>query len=292
MTATRRLFFVDLDAAHPSLDHHRPGGAPLFGTAMGIDALAAAARQAARNLAIVAIERIEIHHPGILAEGEKRRLTVEFDARSEGRQGPLLSGRIVTPAGAAPEILHVRACFRLGRSMPPSLGPASTPHRWAGAAVTARDIYGVYFHGPAFQVIAGAAFLGDALIAALAPPPRAAEIPAMARLIEFGLQTSGLLALARTGGMLIPHRIGRIVVPQSLFADDAAPVVAVATPGATDTGKPATDIEILDAANAVLIRIEGYETVPLPFASDLTAAAALGGLLRANGRVAAAGRRR
>lgn len=67
-----------LDPRQPYLDHHRPGGEPLLGTVMGIEAMARAARFLHPEGWLTRISDVEIGPPCILKDKE-----VPFQRRKE-----------------------------------------------------------------------------------------------------------------------------------------------------------------------------------------------------------------
>lgn len=277
MIGERVSYPVDLDASHPSLDHHRPGGLPLFGTAMGIDTIAGFARQVFAPLVVVSIEAVAIHGPCIMADNTQRRLTVEFQAARPDEAPRSVLARLTDPARAGRQSVHFEARVRVGTT--PRLQPDDrrTPRTIdAPGAVDADEIYRAYFHGPAFQVIANAGFDGDRVMSVLAPGT--GLIPDTARILEFGLQSSGLLELALSGRMMVPHRIDRIDYAASGRVEAGCRIHAEARLHNGAGG--GNDITIADDTGRLLMHIENYQTVPLPFASDLSAASDLGAKLR------------
>ena len=89
-----------------------------------------------------------------------------------------------------------------------------------GAAVTAPDIYRIYFHGPAYQVLErvwrdGATTVG--LMAEALPdnhtPPKLPTLMAP-RLIELCFQTAGIWEIGTTGRMGLPQHIDRVSAPR------------------------------------------------------------------------------
>ena len=88
-----------------------------------------------------------------------------------------------------------------------------------GAIVEPADIYRVYFHGPAFQVLDGVQRAGDAVVGKLrtdlpaftGSPVKMLTVP---RLLELCLQTAGVWEIGKTGVLALPTAIERVVVHQ------------------------------------------------------------------------------
>jgi hypothetical protein len=260
---------LDLDARHPTLDDHRPGGLPLFGTAMSLNALAAAARRLGQIPANFAYEQVEINRPCILADGGTHRLTIRFRPLTGG-----VLGEVLTLNDGEADTLHLSAVLRAS-DPPETAGPDAA--FITGPAVEAADIYAVFFHGTTFRVVDRVQYADGAMVTRLAAHPEMQHIPPIARLLEFGLQSAGLLEMATNDRMMIPHGIGRIVPGFAAESAHAAPIFALPRYGAGG----AIDIGVIDAQRRGIMKIEAYRTVKLPFPSDTEAARRLGAKLRA-----------
>jgi hypothetical protein len=125
-------------------------------------------------------------------------------------------------------------------------------------------VYRFYFHGPAYQVVDAAWREGDATAARLRPDLPVNHLPAEQplfagpRLIELCFQTAGLWEAAAQGLMALPLRVRTL----RLLADPGqveGPLHAVTRP--TDDG---VDALVVDGSGRVVLRLEGYATVPLP----------------------------
>jgi hypothetical protein len=138
--------------------------------------------------------------------------------------------------------------------------------------VESRDIYRIYFHGPAYQVVNSAWRTGDSVIGLVSPnlPPNQVpcDVPSLAspRLVELCFQTAGLLELASKGRMGLPYGIERVkvvklpdVTEKYLFA-----VVAPRADGSFDA-------ELCDRGGNIYLALSGYRTMELPesVAADL-----------------------
>jgi hypothetical protein len=175
-----------------------------------------------------------------------------------------LTARIVSRAdGYALEsdaIRHV-ACRFPGEA--PGEPPRCAPAFPDGQAVDGSEIYRLFFHGPAFRVVAAAEWREGSLLArlnnALPPWRRDGRAPPGApRLLEFALQSAGLLALAEQPAMEIPRHIARI--DRYLPTAETAVLFAKASRGADGI-----DIDLFDRDGLVHLRVAGYRTAPLPY---------------------------
>ncbi len=254
---------VDLPSHTPALDHHRPGGAQLFGTAMGIDMILRNVVACPMRDTTIIVEDLEILVPCIVPDGASRQLVIEAEAMAERRGRPPIKARLYT--SQHPEDTHFTATIRLGNCSGKPPGPAEISRLASPKAVKRKDIYKAFFHGDTFQVIADAVFTGNAV----ATRYRADEIPIrisqIARLIEFGLQTCGLLEIALSGTNKIPNRVRRIALsPRTIFRCQRSALARAQRAAASD----AADIDVYDETGHLALSISGYETTALPFAHD------------------------
>jgi hypothetical protein len=136
--------------------------------------------------------------------------------------------------------------------------------------LTPEDVYRLYFHGPAYQVVAEGWRAGGAAAGRLATdlpadyrPPGQPTVLAP-RLVELCFQVAGLWEAGREGRLALPAHVDRLRVvgdvPTGLLPEG---VVAVAEPSAAD-GSGRFDCVVVDAQGRVLLRLEGYRTVPMP----------------------------
>jgi hypothetical protein len=266
-----------LDARAPYLADHSPGGVPLLPTALCLQALAQACHARRPGIALAA-EDVLVGEPCLVPPGgpNSTQLLVQLAASPDDAQRATLCSE--RPAGGhAP---HLRAAFVAQRPG----GHGLSPPAHLRVSVDAALVYRQFFHGPAWRVVAGAGWDGEQLVARLAPglPPlrhpggRASVLAP--RLLELALQAAGLLEIARSARSMIPHAIGRVEQLLPLDEDSGVPLLAIARAGEA----PATiDIDVCTEDGRCAMRVRGYATVPLPFASDPDSLAALATALRA-----------
>ena len=164
----------------------------------------------------------------------------------------------------------------------PTVGDLGTmpPPIPGGPAVAPDAIYRVYFHGPAYQVLAGVRRDGDATVGELATDlptnhaPGSGPFAAVPRLVELCFQTAGVAELAAAGSLGLPRRVRRLQVAPA--ATETAARWAVVTAG--EAG--GVDAVVVDGEGRVLVRLSGYETVALPGAATAELLAPLEAALR------------
>lgn len=272
---------AELDARQPYLNDHRPGGRPLFGTAMGIDVMARAARRLMPEASLSCISEVQIGEACVIDEEPSPLRQIEIDVRLDQADAQH-SSSICTVSSAAASggiVRHFAARVHFSRIRPTSMQGKDAPAKFNPPWVTESQVYGLFFHGPFFQVIDTACLLKNELVARSRLPTMNTADP---RIVEFCLQSAGLLELADTGRMMIPHAIRYIELFDIASGSPADSLVASAR-RTRDSGSPAAaiDVEAFDAAGRLRLRITAYETRPLPFPAEETSVARLRDTLRA-----------
>ncbi|MCU7729478.1 SDR family NAD(P)-dependent oxidoreductase [Actinoplanes sp. KI2] len=250
-------------AGTPFLDHHRIEGVPVLPGVMGIEAFAEAARLLAPGWHVIGAEGIDFHAPVKFYRDQPRTLTVAALLRPDG--GDLLaecrlSAERTLPGSDRPQrTVHFTGAIRLSAEPPrPVTGepPAAEPERVSGPS----DVYRLFFHGPAYQVVAAAWPDGDGVAARFAGDrPAQAGAPTLAgpRLVELCLQAAGLDEAARQGRLALPLHIGEI----RLSAEPAEQAGLVATVRPDGTGGYDG---VLHDGDTVVLAVRGYRSVALP----------------------------
>jgi hypothetical protein len=243
---------VCLDPAAPFLTDHQPGGRPLLGTVASLEILAEAASPllggAPRQIAAV-----DILSPLIFASHEPR--TAHLDCRE-------IEAGTVDCALESEAVRHLTCQFLdTASDNPPPRQPLSPGLH----AVDQSDIYRLFFHGPAFRVVAAAEWRDGVLLARLNAPlppwhPHGRPTLTAPRLLEFALQSAGLLALAEQKMMAIPRHVTRI---DSFRPTDEQTVPALFAAAAQR--EDGIGIELFDSDGFVYLRVAGYRTAALPY---------------------------
>jgi len=138
-----------------------------------------------------------------------------------------------------------------------------------GAVVEAAEIYRLYFHGPAYQVLERAWWNGKKIVALMAdnlpPNHKPAELPALMapRLIELCFQAAGVWEMGIEGRMGLPLHIDRVCVFRAPELAEGRLYTRV-TPDAAK----GFHAEVVDTAGNRFVDLKGYRTVALPGAVD------------------------
>jgi hypothetical protein len=258
-----------VDPAHqPFLDDHRIDGTPVLPGVMGMEAFAeAASLLAPEGYHVAAVEDVAFLAPVKFYRDEPRTLTVTVRAE-EGADEELLARCALTadrllPGQDTPQVTtHFTGTVRLSPvdAEPETTDPAGGPD---GRTVAAEDVYALYFHGPAYQVVAGAHADDGTAVASMTDPlpnghaPADAPLSGLPRHVELCFQAAGLLEAGRHARMALPARVrsSRVV-----STDAEGGVYAVAR----QVGDGTYDCVVVDGTGRVLVHVDGYETVPLP----------------------------
>ena len=187
--------------------------------------------------------------------------------RSRRRRRAVSTGRRMLPGQPEQVTTHFTGRVVLGPTVT-DLGTMAPPRSPAGAVATPDAIYRVYFHGPAYQVLAGV--WRDRRRHGRRVRPRSAGEP-----LPGGRPTRrrpsprrAVLPDRRRGGAC---RGGKPRAPESgAPARSGAGRHRVRRPlgGRDDRRRPAVStLSVLDGEGRVLVRLSGYETVALPGAA-------------------------
>ena len=129
----------------------------------------------------------------------------------------------------------------------------------------AADIYRLYFHGPAYQVMKSSWREGDEVVglfaANLPANHRPDNMPTLVspRLIELCFQTAGMWELATQARMGLPYRVDRLSILKP-----SEPAQARLHSVVTPNGDGGFDARVVDEKGNVWLSLSGYRTMALP----------------------------
>jgi acyl transferase domain-containing protein len=257
-------------ARQPFLHDHRIDGTPVLPAVMGIEAFAEAARLLAPEHRVVALENLAFTAPLKFYRDEPRTVTVQVLLEPAGDEllahAKLMAERMLPGQERPQRTVHFTGTVRLALEAPkPEKAGAAAPGPDGRPPLSAEQVYSLYFHGPAYQVV-GSAWRADGLaVAALASPlppnHEPAELPLATapRLVELCFQAAGLWEAGLDGRLALPTGIGRV----RLLADPAALKGALhATARPVAAGR--FDCRVLDAKGRVVLALDDYRSIPLP----------------------------
>ena len=255
-------------ARQPFLSDHQINGTPVLPGVMGIEGLAETARVLFPEMHLGKIGDVCFHSPFKFYRGQPRTLLFQADFDLDGDDIMAhcrLVGSRTLHGQTEPEITtHFTARVRLV-SQPADPAKAAKVVPCDAKKVEARDIYRLYFHGPAYQVVESSWRSGEDVIGLFAANLPANHEPAercavvSPRLIELCFQTAGLWELASERRMGLPYKIDEVIIH---LPDDGAKkeLYAVVRPGK----EGAFDARVVDERGAVHLSLRGYRTMQLP----------------------------
>jgi len=256
-------------AEQPFLHDHQINGTPVLPGVMGIEALAEAAQLLFPDRHLGAIEDVRFMAPFKFYRNQERTLTLQADFHAEKEDivaDCRLLGSRTLHGQTEPEITtHFTARVRLVTEAAKAARRERVPQPADGKIVEARDIYRIYFHGPAYQVLEGSWRTGNEVVglfsANLPPNHHPSDLPTLVspRGIELCFQTASLWELASRSCMGLPYRIEQVLILGSAEMAKTR-LYSVVKPG----GEGAFDAELVDEKGTVYLALKGYRTAALP----------------------------
>ncbi len=263
---------VTLDPARQGfLRDHRIEGIPVLPGVMGMEAFAeVAGLLAPAGHRVGGVEDVGFLAPVKFYRDEPRTLTVSAVTGPDPEGGnDLLAQCTLTAERRLPgsdepvRTTHFTGRVRLtARPVEEERTDVDTARR--EPLVEAEQVYRFYFHGPAYQVVEAAWRDGDGPMAVLPESlpedrsPADAPLALAPRLVELCFQTAGLWEAAREDRLALPMRVGRVRV----LLDPATASGRLVAQAETHDGH--VDARVVDAEGRVVVRLDGYTTVPLP----------------------------
>jgi len=260
----------------PFLYDHAMDGTPLLPGVMGTEAFGQMALALAPGYRVAAVYDEAFHAPFKFYRMESQ--TLYLSALATPVVPPLGNDELVVrttlrsvrdlgkPGLPPQEKVHFTGKVRLVRQMERPVIEFAPPPAEA-LPIEAGNVYRVYFHGPAYQVLERASVEGDTAIglltAALPPntnPAEAASVMAP-RLIELCFQTAGVWDIKTTGMMALPLGLQSVTAYRQPAEANGNRLYSLVT--ALDGGE-AFHALVVDETGAVYVDLKGYRTVDLP----------------------------
>ena len=260
-------------AVQPFLHDHQIDGTPVLPGVMGIEAFAEAALCLLPGWHVEMMENVNFLAPFKFYRNEPRALTVE--AAIHPRGGALIAdcrllGCRPLPNQTEPQVTtHFTTRVRLTKYEPAliTVPPIGTPE---GRIIEAADIYRLYFHGPAYQVVQRAWWDGKRMIGRMAKGlgdnhhPSGLPTLMAPRLIELCFQTAGVWEMGVEGRMGLPQHIDRV----SLLRDPEEAEGRLFAMVVPNLREGSFDAEVVDEKGNRYLQLSGYRTVVVPGAVD------------------------
>ena len=252
----------------PFLHDHQIDGLPVLPGVMGVEAFAEAALCLLPGWRVESIDDINFLAPFKFYRNEPRALRIETQIHPHGDHLVAecrLIGERSLPNAESQRRTYFTARVNLAKkpALKQTVGGLIEP---SGSHLEAADIYRVYFHGPAYQVLEKAWWDGKKVIGLLAkglpPNHHPAGLPTIMapRLIESCFQTAGVWELGVQGRMGLPQCVRQI---SFFLPPDQADgrLYTVVTPNMVQSSFTA---EVLNEKGNCYLSLDGYQTVTLP----------------------------
>jgi acyl transferase domain-containing protein len=256
-------------AAQPFLDDHRIDATPVLPGVMGAEAFAEVAALAAPGTRVASIEQMDFLAPVKFYRDEPRTLTLSaVVSPAEGglvADCALRASRVIKGEDAPRVTTHFTGRVRLSADGQAEAASQhdETPTKHAAVTASHDDIYRAFFHGPAYQVLQEAWRSDGCAVAKVAGALPAENTPQDVhtayepRLAEACFQTAGLWEIGLAGRFALPAHADRITLLHRPAAGEDLFVVA-------HPAKGGFDCAVVDTGGDVVVRVEGYQTAPVP----------------------------
>ncbi|MGA2920688.1 MAG: SDR family oxidoreductase [Candidatus Sulfotelmatobacter sp.] len=266
-------------AIQPFLHDHQIDGTPVLPGVMGIEAFAEAALCLLPDWRVAGLEDVNFLSPFKFYRNQPRTLTIAAAIHPQ-RDNVLADCRLIgsrsLPNQAEPQVTtHFSAQVRLAQERLTRQTPKAVVVPGMGLPqghiIEAADIYRLYFHGPAYQVVERAWWDGHRVIGLLARGLPANHLPCELptaldpRLIELCFQTAGVWEMGVQGRMGLPLHIDRVSLFLPTAESDDTRWYAIVTP---DHVRGSFDAEVVDAKGNRYLQLSGYRTAAFPGAVD------------------------
>jgi NAD(P)-dependent dehydrogenase (short-subunit alcohol dehydrogenase family) len=272
---------ADLDPqVQPFLRDHALDGTPILPGVMGIEGFTVAARHIGSALAsgkagleVARLEDIQFLTPFKFYRNQPRRITWVVVALREPEglvvHVTLESTRLLK-TNAVEHMRHFSGKVYLQPEMVHEEVTTEAP-RWNGAyTVKSEDIYRLYFHGPAFQVLDGVQRSGDTLLGKLSKrlpafTGEAHDLLSTPTLVELCFQTAGIWEIGKTGSLALPRSIHSLTLYRRSI--NGAAIYAEVKPQQSADGQLSFDARVVDADGSLYLELKDYRTTPLPYSA-------------------------
>ncbi len=252
----------------PFLYDHQINMTPVLPGVMGMEAMAEAAKLLFPDRYIGAMENVNFLTPFKFYRNQPRAITVHAEFRAEKEDivaDCKLIGSRTLHGQAAPEITtHFSGRVRLvAKESKPISG--AVPDLKVKTKAGASDIYRIYFHGPAYQVLQDAWRSGDQIIGQFAKnlpenhDPSGLPVIVSPRLIELCFQTASLSGLALESRLGLPFGIQEFQLHSLPEANEETYYAWIAV-----NSEGTYDCKLVDGKGLVYMVLRGYKTMDLP----------------------------
>lgn len=274
------LLEAELDPSQEAfLKDHSLNGTPLLPGVMGIEGFSIAAQHIASRIGssksgfrVERLSNIQFMTPFKFYRDEARHIT--WKAQVVREEAGLvayvtLESDLARAHQRTDHLLHFSGqVYLVPANLPQIKTEGKAPH-WNGAyTLEAKDIYKLYFHGPAFQVLEGVQRNGNMVLGKLNRliPPLSQQEKSMISvpiLVELCLQTAGVWDIGKAGTLSLPKSIGALRLYENKV--NGLPIYAEVQPVTSSEGEQYFDARVVDSKGQIYLEIEKYCTSPMSY---------------------------
>jgi hypothetical protein len=170
--------------------------------------------------------------------------------------------------GVEKRMKHFSGKVHLKQPEPEAQEASTNIPKWNESyTVRAEDIYHLYFHGPAFQVLEGVQRSGESVLGKLNKKLPAFtdgehDLLSTPTLVELCFQTAGIWEIGKTGIMALPRSIESLTLYRQNV--NGAAIYAEVKPFRSGNGELHFDARVVDSKGRLYLELKEYRTTPLP----------------------------
>jgi NAD(P)-dependent dehydrogenase (short-subunit alcohol dehydrogenase family)/acyl carrier protein len=254
----------------PFLYDNQINQTPVLPGVMGVEAMAEAAKVLFPDRFVSAVEDVRFGNPFKFYRNQPRTVTVHASFYTDSNDiiaDCRLMGSRTLHGQSEPEVTtHFTGRVRLAATQPAPSKEKLVPGSSDGPVVTGAEIYKIFFHGPAYQVIDSAWKKGDQIIGQFAqnlPPnhdPADSPLTASPRFLEMCFQSASLKGLVFQSQLGLPDAFRELRLIASPEKDPSATYFAVVLSNPDNS----YDVKIVDNKGNIYLTLQGYRTMNLP----------------------------
>lgn len=265
---------TELDPAEQAfLFDHQIDGTPVLPGVMGLEGFAELSRLLLPDWRVESMDQVSFLEPFKFYRNEPRSVKLRATFTPEGEQllarCSLISERQLKGKPEPVISTSFEATVRLGQHRPEAV-KGDKPGKAGKTTLAADDVYQVYFHGPAYQVLQHAWGNGTGTVIGqfadgLPANHQPTELPTLMapRLIELCFQTAGMYELGANDRFGLPSRISRVEKLEEVNPGDS-PFYSIVRQSQSGEG---FDADVVDKSGKVYLRLKNYSTAELPGAA-------------------------
>jgi acyl transferase domain-containing protein/NAD(P)-dependent dehydrogenase (short-subunit alcohol dehydrogenase family)/acyl carrier protein len=257
-------------AKQPFLYDHQINMTPVLPGVMGLEGMAETAKLLFPDRFVSAIENVSFLTPFKFYRNQPRTLSIHAEFSLDGddiiADCSLLGSRTLHGQSEPEVTRHFTGRVRLTSKSPLLEKGKKAPVPQNGAKIEAAQVYRLYFHGPAYQVIDSAWRTGEHIVGVFAKnlpvnhEPSDLPVVASPRFVELCFQTASLSGMVLQSRLGLPYAFRELKIlslPEKASGAAFFSVVVSNQDGSYDA-------KVVDDKGALYLALSGYRTMDLP----------------------------